>query len=255
MTERLKSYAGVVVVPALSILLALGVASILIILSGGNPLVAYRSLLVGAFGSVKGISNMIVAATPLILTGLAVGVGLKAGLFNIGATGQVLLGGFAAALVGSSLAEAPPLVAISGAVAAGLLAGAFAGFIPGFLKAFTGAHEVVTTIMLNALIQLTVSGLVTDIFRVPGFTFAAYRLRRQRHLERARGDHAACRRDRGLCLRPDLLLASVANDSGVRDPNSRGQSNRGAVCRDESPAHDHPDHVALRGLRRTGGCY
>jgi simple sugar transport system permease protein len=172
MSERLKAYAGLVVIPALSILLALGVASILILLSGGNPLVAYRSLIEGAFGSIKGIANTIVAATPLILTGLAVGVGLKAGLFNIGATGQVLLGGFAAALVGTLLAGAPPLVAILGAVAAGVLAGAFAGFIPGILKAFTGAHEVVTTIMLNALIQLMVSGLVNDLFRAPGFTFA-----------------------------------------------------------------------------------
>ena len=53
-----------------------------------------------------------------------------------------------------------------------MFAGALAGFIPGFLKAFTGAHEVVTTIMLNALIQLLVSGLVNDIFRAPGFSFA-----------------------------------------------------------------------------------
>jgi general nucleoside transport system permease protein len=53
-----------------------------------------------------------------------------------------------------------------------MLAGALAGFIPGFLKAFTGAHEVVTTIMLNAIVQLTVSGLVNDVFRTPGFSFA-----------------------------------------------------------------------------------
>jgi simple sugar transport system permease protein len=54
----------------------------------------------------------------------------------------------------------------------GVLAGALAGFIPGFLKAFTGAHEVVTTIMLNAIIQLVISGLVNDVFRAPGFSFA-----------------------------------------------------------------------------------
>ncbi len=182
MIARLRSYAGRVVVPALSILLALLVASILIIASGliGPekkvnlilPLIAYRSLLVGAFGSFKGIANMIVAATPLMLTGLAVGVGLKAGLFNIGATGQVLLGGFAAALVGARVAGAPPLIAISAAMLGGMLAGALAGFIPGFLKAFTGAHEVVTTIMLNALVQLMVSGLVNDVVRFPGFSFA-----------------------------------------------------------------------------------
>jgi general nucleoside transport system permease protein len=181
-TLRPRTYVGWVIVPALSILLALLVASILIIASGlaGEekkidlllPLVAYRSLVVGAFGSLKGIANMIVAATPLMLTGLAVGVGLKAGLFNIGATGQVLSGGFTAALVGVLVADAPPTVAIPLALLGGVLAGALAGFIPGFLKAFTGAHEVVTTIMLNAIIQLTVSGLVNDVFRAPGFSFA-----------------------------------------------------------------------------------
>jgi simple sugar transport system permease protein len=181
-TLRPRTYVGWIVVPALSILLALLVASVLIIVSGVVdqekrfdlllPLVAYRSLLVGAFGSVKGFANMIVAATPLMLTGLAVGVGLKAGLFNIGATGQVLLGGFAAAVVGVLVADAPPYVAIPLAMLGGVLAGALAGFIPGFLKAFTGAHEVVTTIMLNAIIQLVISGLVNDVFRAPGFSFA-----------------------------------------------------------------------------------
>lgn len=180
--ERLRSYAGVVLIPVLSILLALLVASVLIIVSGlvGPehkidlllPLVAYRSLIEGAFGSLRGLANTIVAATPLILTGLAVGVGLKAGLFNIGGTGQVLFGGFTAALVGARLAEAPTLVAIGVAIASGLVAGGVAGFIPGFLKAFTGAHEVVTTIMLNAIFQLVISGLVNDVFRAQGPTFA-----------------------------------------------------------------------------------
>ncbi len=182
MIARLRSYASLMVVPALSILLALVVASILIIASGVIgpekkidlllPLIAYRSLLVGAFGSLRGIANMIVAAAPLMLTGLAVGVGLKAGLFNIGATGQVLMGGFTAGLVGILVSGAPPLIAIPVAMLGGMLAGALAGFIPGFLKAFTGAHEVVTTIMLNALVQLTISGLVNDVFRAPGFSFA-----------------------------------------------------------------------------------
>ena len=182
MIARPRSYAGWVVVPALSILLALLIASILIIASGlvGPekkidlllPLVAYRSLVVGAFGNIKGIANMIVAAAPLILTGLAVGVGMKAGLFNIGATGQVLMGGFAAALVGVAIAGASPWIAIPVALLGGMLAGALIGYIPGFLKAYTGAHEVVTTIMLNALAQLAISGLVNDIFRAPGFSFA-----------------------------------------------------------------------------------
>ncbi len=182
MNSSLRSLGGKLVVPALSILLALVVASILIIASGlvgpekqldwKLPFVAYGALLQGAFGSIRGFSNMLVAAAPLMLTGLAVGVGLKAGLFNIGASGQVLLGGFAAALFGARMAGAPMWIAIPVALLAGILGGALAGFIPGALKAYTGAHEVVTTIMLNALIQLTISGLVTDVFRAPGFTFA-----------------------------------------------------------------------------------
>src|SRR6266498_4223854 len=130
-TLRPRTYVGWVVVPALSILLALLVAAVPIIISGlvGPekkvnlllPLVAYRSLVVGAFGSFKGIANMIVAATPLMLTGLAVGVGLKAGLFNIGATGRVLLGGFTAALVGVRMAGAPAYIAIPAAMLGGIL--------------------------------------------------------------------------------------------------------------------------------------
>jgi len=183
MNARLKSIGNAITIPALSILLALLVASILIISSGliGAedrkvnlllPLVAYRSLLAGSLGSFKGVANMIVAAAPLMLTGLAVGVGMKAGLFNIGGTGQVLMGGFTAAMVGARLSDASPYIAIPLAMLGGMLAGGLAGFIPGFLKAYTGAHEVVTTIMLNAIVQLTVSGLVNDVFRASGFSFA-----------------------------------------------------------------------------------
>lgn len=172
---------NVALLPSAAILLALVVASLLIIASSvigqGRldlflPLVAYLALLQGAFGSETGIFNTIVAATPLVLTGLAVGVGFKAGLFNIGATGQVLAGGFLAAVVGVAVAGQPALVAVPVALVAGAVGGALIGFVPGFLKAFTGAHEVVTTIMLNAIVQALVSGLVNDVFRAPGFSFA-----------------------------------------------------------------------------------
>jgi general nucleoside transport system permease protein len=173
---------ALVAIPLLSILLALIVASILIIVSGvigpkqtfdpSLPLVAYGSLIQGALGTFRGISNTLVAAAPLVLTGLAVGVGFKAGLFNIGATGQLLAGGFAAGLVGVGVAGLPVPVAVTIALLAGCLGGAAMGFLPGFLKAFTGAHEVVTTIMLNAIAQLVFAGLTTDVFRFPEATFA-----------------------------------------------------------------------------------
>ncbi len=168
-------------VPVLSILLALLVGSFLIIgsslagptgLNIGLPVVAYLALLDGAFGSPTGIVNTIVASAPMVFTGLAVGVGFKAGLFNIGGTGQVLVGGFCAALAGAAVASLPIPLAVTIAIAAGALGGAIYGLIPGLLKAFTGAHEVVSTIMLNSLAAFAIIGLVNDVFKITGPTFA-----------------------------------------------------------------------------------
>lgn len=173
-------------VPLASILFALVAGTILIIgssfLAVGRldptlPLTAYRALLEGSLGigaanPVNALTATLVASAPLLLAGLAVGLGFKAGLFNIGATGQLIMGGFVAAVVGGAVAQQSPWLAIPAAVIAGAMAGALYGFIPGFLKAFTGAHEVVTTIMLNFIATLTVSALVQGPFRAPGFTFA-----------------------------------------------------------------------------------
>jgi ABC-type uncharacterized transport system permease subunit len=147
-----------VLLPATAILLALLVGAAIMILSSplvrgglnfGLPLTAYGALVAGSVGSVNALIGTLAAATPLILGGLAVGIGFKAGLFNIGAQGQFLMGGLAAAATGVATAGLPPIAAIPISVGAGLLGGAAYGFVPGFLKAYTGAHEVVTTIMLN----------------------------------------------------------------------------------------------------------
>jgi len=169
-------------IPFLSILLALILASVLIIISGvigpkqtfdpTLPLVAYGSLIQGSLGSLRGISNTLVATAPLVLTGLAVGVGFKAGLFNIGADGQFLMGAVMAAGIGAMLATAPAIVAIPVALLAAAVAGALWGFIPGALKAWTGAHEVVTTIMLNFIGRSLVSYLVLYLFQAPGYSFS-----------------------------------------------------------------------------------
>ncbi len=167
-------------IPAYSIVLAFGVAAVVITTSsaftssGFNvllPLEAYGRLLVGAFGSLTGINNTLVAAAPLMFGGLAVGLGLKAGLFNIGVAGQFLVGAFAAAVIGASLAAAPTFVGMPLAMIGGGLAGAAYGFIPGYLKARTGAHEVVTTIMLNNAAALLLTWAVNDLVRAPGFSF------------------------------------------------------------------------------------
>jgi simple sugar transport system permease protein len=168
-------------VPVLSIVLALLAGSILILFSSlttagtvdfALPFVAYKALVLGAFGNDKQIVNTLVAATPLVFTGLAVGVGFKAGLFNIGGLGQVLVGAFVAALVGAAVHDQPVPIAVTLALLGGALGGAAYGFIPGALKAFTGAHEVVSTIMLNSLASFVIVGLVNDVFKITGPTFS-----------------------------------------------------------------------------------
>jgi simple sugar transport system permease protein len=177
---RLGSTWAVASIPVYSIVLAFAVAAVVIIVSstftatGFDPLLpfaAYGRLLAGAFLSGTGIANTLVAAAPLMFGGLAVGLGLKAGLFNIGVAGQFLVGAFAAAVVGASLATAPSIVAVPVSMLAGAAGGAAYGFIPGYLKARTGAHEVVTTIMLNNVAALLLTWAVNDLARAPGFTF------------------------------------------------------------------------------------
>jgi len=167
-------------IPLLAIVLAFVVAALVIVLSsaftatGFDPFLpfgAYSSLLAGAFGGGTAIANTFVAAAPLVFGGLAVGLGFKAGLFNIGVAGQFLVGAFAAAVVGSTLAQSSTIVAMPLAMLAGALAGAAFGFIPGLLKARTGAHEVVTTIMLNNAAVLLLTWAVNDLVRAPGFSF------------------------------------------------------------------------------------
>jgi ABC-type uncharacterized transport system permease subunit len=130
---------------------------------------AYSALFSGAFGSTVALSETLVTATPLILTGLAVAVPFRAGLFNIGGEGQVLAGGAAAGLVGFTFTGLPLVLHLPLALAAALLAGGLIGAIPGVLKAKTGAHEVITTIMLNNIMgPVLLALLVTRLFQAPG---------------------------------------------------------------------------------------
>lgn len=164
--------------PFISILLALVVGALVILGSqvivpgrpfdATLPLTAYSALFQGAFGNLDAIVNTIRAATPLVLGGLAVGLAFKAGLFNIGAQGQFLLGALGSVTVGVALNTASPLIAIPAALLAGALAGAAWGFIPGFLKAISGAHEVVTTIMLNYVAVATIAWAVSGPLDQPG---------------------------------------------------------------------------------------
>ena len=141
----------------------------------GNPSTIIAKLTSGdpkvAASAFYPLSETVVAAAPLVFTGLAVALGFRAGLFNIGAEGQVIAGGLAAGFVGFSLHGLTGFVELPLALLAGFLAGMFWGFVPGLLKARTGAHEVITTIMLNYVaIYLTYYFLSTALFQRPGRT-------------------------------------------------------------------------------------
>jgi len=140
----------------------------------GGVINAYGAMLQGAFGdpgrivtalqtgnardiatAIRPISETLVATMPLMFTGLAVAISFRAGMFNIGGKGQLLMGALAATIAAIVLAGSlpSPLILVV-AILAATLAGGFWGFIPGFLKARTGAHEVITTIMLNYIASL-----------------------------------------------------------------------------------------------------
>ena len=176
--SALREIWSVAALPLVSILLALVVGGVIIFVSQvivpdhefdpTLPITAYVALFQGAFGSFNGIVNTLLFTTPLVLAGLSVGLAFKAGLFNIGAQGQFLMGALGSVAVGIAVQDQPPFVAIPLALGAGMLAGAAWGFIPGFLKAVTGAHEVVTTIMLNYIAIGVLAAVVSGPLDQPG---------------------------------------------------------------------------------------
>ena len=190
--DRLLGGARQLVVPVLSLFSALLIGAVVIILSdpvfiakvGSNPAAAlgagissvggaYSGLLAGALGNpfkdITPVTETLLRATPLIFAGLAVALGFRAGLFNIGAEGQIYIGGLFATAVGINFPDLPLLIHLPLAVAAGFVGGAAWGFIPGILKARTGAHEVITTIMLNYVSYLVVDLALRQVFfQLPG---------------------------------------------------------------------------------------
>jgi ABC-type uncharacterized transport system permease subunit len=128
--------------------------SLLIWFIGQSPIEVYGLLLKSTWGSSYGIGQVLFKATPLIFTGLAVAVAFKAGLFNIGAEGQLAAGSFIAAVCGAALPAAlPGPIAVTLCVVAAMAAGAAVAALAGLLKTRYGAHEVINTIMLNFIVS------------------------------------------------------------------------------------------------------
>ncbi len=160
--SRLQLLTGSLIIPVLSVLIALVVGGILLAITGANPLEVYWALIQGAFLRNRALGNTLVVATPYILLGLGVSLSFTAGLFNIGAEGQFYVGALVGVWIGFALPGLPMFVHLPLALLGGALAGALWGGIAGLLKATRGAHEVITTIMLNyiafALTDFMVNG-------------------------------------------------------------------------------------------------
>lgn len=133
--------------PVLAVLLGLGAGLVVTWFAGENPWHVLKILFNGAFGTRYDFGWTLFYTTPLIFTGLSVAVAFHAGLFNIGAEGQLTLGALAAAVVGAAFPKVwwpiAPLFACVAAMAAGMAW----GFIPGWLRARRGSHEVINTII------------------------------------------------------------------------------------------------------------
>jgi len=170
--------------PIISAALAIGVGSLIIWASGYDPAAAFAALFQGSLGTPKAIGDTLLKATPLILTGLAVAYGFRAGLFNIGAEGQLFMGGLAATALGLALADVPWFVAVPLMLIAAMAAGAAWAFVPALLKARIGAHEVITTMMFTYIGRYIVGWLVNGPLKEPGGIPQTYALSESAQLPR-----------------------------------------------------------------------
>jgi simple sugar transport system permease protein len=150
-----------IAVQVVAVLLAVLIGAVILLVSGANPFEAYAALLRGSFGTPTALGRTLEKATPLIFSGLAVAFAFKAGMFNIGAQGQLLFGAITAAFIGFSLHGLPAFIHMPLALVGGALAGGLYGVIPGALKAYRGVHEVITTIMLN-YIAINITDYLAD---------------------------------------------------------------------------------------------
>ncbi|HSP09083.1 MAG TPA: ABC transporter permease [Candidatus Dormibacteraeota bacterium] len=147
--------------PLGSVVFAFVAGAVIVAATGGNPFNAYAGLVCGGFGiaCTQGenpalqISNTIVFMIPLISTGVAVALPFRAGLFNIGAEGQLLAGSIACTAIGIKFNTLPAPILLPMVLIGGMVAGALWAGVAGVLKATVGAHEVVTTIMMNYVAQ------------------------------------------------------------------------------------------------------
>jgi ABC-type uncharacterized transport system permease subunit len=162
-----RSSLGGVLESIAAILIVLLLGAVLLTVTGHDPFTAYRELIARTILRPTGVQEILVRATPLLIAGCAVLIAARAGVWNIGIDGQVLIGALAAAMAGSWLADAGRPALWIGATVAGAVAGGLWGLIPAVLRARFGINEIVTTIMFNYMAMSLTAWLVKGPLRDP----------------------------------------------------------------------------------------
>lgn len=159
-------------VPLLSIFVGLTFAGIFIGATGKNPIEIYALMFEGAFGSSYGLSETVVKAIPLMLTGLAVSLAFRMQLWNIGAEGQLYMGAFGATWVALTYPDWPAYLMLPSMLGMGFLVGGLWGLLPAIPRAFFSVNETITTLLMNYIAILWVDYLVYGPWKDPkGFNF------------------------------------------------------------------------------------
>lgn len=164
-----RSHLSIIFVPIVSFILALIFGALILLAFRVNPLQAYSVMIKGSLGSSYAISETLVKAIPLMLTGLGVSISFRMLFWNIGAEGQLAVGGITASFVALFLEEfIPPTLVLPTMLISAVLAGALWGLIPAGLKAILGVNEILTTLMMNYIAILLVEYLYLGPWRDPG---------------------------------------------------------------------------------------
>jgi simple sugar transport system permease protein len=163
------------VLPVSGMLVALLIGAIMLLFLKVNPLVAYGEMLAGAFGSVSGLTQTLVKATPLLLVGLGICIAFRASVINIGGEGQIIVGALAATWFPLTFRAWPGWILIPSTLLVGFLAGAVWGFIPGILKARLKVNEILSTVMMNAIALQLMNLMIRTVLMDPaGVTAGTY---------------------------------------------------------------------------------
>ncbi len=195
-----------------AVIVALAISGVILWIAGGDPIQIFVHILRSSFGSLGVLSDTLVMATPLILTGLACALAFRMRLWNIGAEGQFLMGAWGASavvLVPIVPAGTPSIITIPVMMAAGMLVGAAYGAIPGILKAFRGVNEIIVTLMLNYVAALWLAYWVNGPWSEGGFQLTA-QFPKEAWLPRLSDFSAAFPAFSGLTVHLGLVFGLVA---------------------------------------------